>query len=434
MYVVGLIHAARRDVPTHLYSRIIGQFNDHLWNDVVTSETKAHLEEWVNTPFGQLYGFTSARQLWEQWGAMQDDLEEMWARAYGIDPVPGNEEWDDFKKDFYTIPEDEQAHSLDFPGAGNAPVWVYGQPFNIYRLDSETMEMVEALGLEIRPGMMGSELFEQLQTIYADHGGPAGQFTETAYRRYIDERSVTADVAMRQLQDLAFHEYFLNETTPLHRTEVQQQLAGFIVMQDQARRTATDQGIMMPASARKVRQEFMKLAELCAGAPLDFNQVWVDAFEHTFGALDFEEDLPVPPDNVFNENGSMGPYTEQPYILKIIDGDTLRVRRSGSVPVEPIFGMQFNRPAEAPVPEEYSVRLIGVRARETGQEGGLEDTRRLRLALRQAYEQNIPVYLVRDPEIGYTDYYNRQLAWLFIGDEPFYFQDELESAILNGWR
>jgi len=424
LHVIGMIQAARHDAPKHLYTSVVDDVNEYLWNSVVTPDTKAMLEQFVNTEFGQEYHVTSARQLWQMWGSLEPELEAMWAEYAGIHPEVDVDAWDSLRS-AANVPENEQAWSTSWPGytASNR----FSNELTIYSLNEQGREIASALGIEFRPGMTGAELFDQLTPMIADTGGYAMQNAEVTYRDYTDMRQSEQDVAMTQLRRLAYRQEFREET------DVQRSIQAFLIMQDNIRREAADRGLMLPSEARQVRQEFAKLEELCAGVGTDFNLMWEDGFLRTFGARNFEEDLPMPPESPLLPDGNLGPRTEQPYITEIVDGDTIGVRRSAGITTEPFLGMQFTR-EEGQGPEEYNVRLLGVRARELLAEGGLEDAQRLRSALRRAYDQGLPVYLVRDPRFGNVDYYGRQLAWLFIGDQPFYFRDELESAILNGWR
>lgn len=78
-----------------------------------------------------------------------------------------------------------------------------------------------------------------------------------------------------------------------------------------------------------------------------------------------------------------------------------------------------------------AVRILGVNARELGVDGGTEDRERLVEFLTDARDNGKRIYLVRDPETfgTNTDIYGRELAWLFVEDEPFYFPDELDRSI-----
>ena len=74
------------------------------------------------------------------------------------------------------------------------------------------------------------------------------------------------------------------------------------------------------------------------------------------------------------------------------------------------------------------MRLLGVRARAYGLDdpGATADKNRLWDALQQAVTNGDTIRLVRDAgEFGNVDLYGRELAWLWIGDKPFYFPEEM---------
>ena len=62
--------------------------------------------------------------------------------------------------------------------------------------------------------------------------------------------------------------------------------------------------------------------------------------------------------------------------------------------------------------------------------GAEEDTHRLEQALLDAQRRGDSIYLVRDPDYAGSnvDPYGRELAWLWIGDKPYYFPDELRRG------
>jgi endonuclease YncB( thermonuclease family) len=130
-------------------------------------------------------------------------------------------------------------------------------------------------------------------------------------------------------------------------------------------------------------------------------------YKRTYGPLDWEYD---PPRSPFAENGELIGSAYYPLIQNIIDGDSLVVRDR--------MGSQTG----------HQVRLIGVRARDYGLDdaGATEDKHRLLDALQQALTDGDSIYLVRDPDnYGNVDLYGRELAWLWIGDKPFNFPDEM---------
>ncbi len=79
-------------------------------------------------------------------------------------------------------------------------------------------------------------------------------------------------------------------------------------------------------------------------------------------------------------------------------------------------------------PQLNAVRLLGVDAEEkfgTNSEEAHRQWKDLSDAILQARENGDRIYLVRDDRFGQTDQYGRMLAWLWIGDEPYYFEEHL---------
>ena len=137
---------------------------------------------------------------------------------------------------------------------------------------------------------------------------------------------------------------------------------------------------------------------------LAWEEVWGNLYERTYGPLEWEE--PVPPTLEDNPNAY------QPYIRKVRDGDSIVVSEKPGPGAFP-----FASESGDTVMKE--VRLIGVRAADFGldDEGAATDMEKLLDALKSGEQ----IWLVRDPDnFGNTDRYGRELAWLFIGDEPYY--------------
>ena len=135
--------------------------------------------------------------------------------------------------------------------------------------------------------------------------------------------------------------------------------------------------------------------------PIDWDLIWKMRYERDYGILGWE--APTPPGVTDNAYKAV--------VHRVIDGDTLVVRQ--------IVGNQ----------QAQTVRLLGTRSRDFGLDnvGAAKDKARLTAALQAGIEAELPIYIVREPEIyGNVDPYNRELAWLYIGDEVFFFPEELD--------
>ena len=121
--------------------------------------------------------------------------------------------------------------------------------------------------------------------------------------------------------------------------------------------------------------------------------------------------------------------TWMPFIRGVSDGDTLEVSMNKGPSmfpgaVRPEFGEGETR--------VHKVRLLGVMAADYGfdDKRATADADRLEQALLEAQRNGDSIYLVRDPQYAgsHVDPFGRELAWLWIGDKPYYFPDELERG------
>ena len=153
--------------------------------------------------------------------------------------------------------------------------------------------------------------------------------------------------------------------------------------------------------ALEVQGRFMTMAEAGADTKPDWDLIWRMRYERTYGVLGWE--APTPPG-----------VTDNSYIAavhRVVDGDTIVVR--------PRVGDN----------QAITLRLLGTRARDYGldNEGAADDKDRLVNALHDGIAAGLDIQFVRQPEIyGNVDPYGLELAWLYIGDEPFFFPEELD--------
>lgn len=146
---------------------------------------------------------------------------------------------------------------------------------------------------------------------------------------------------------------------------------------------------------------------------LPWGDMWDHAFAPTYGAIDWESTRPP---EVFKDDGTLADGAWAPYIQQVVDGDTLVVSREET-------GRLFGGRLRGGRPQMHKIRLIGINAAEWDTEQGPADTERLTAVLYQALEDGKRIYLVRDRRFGNVDIYGRELAWLFIDDEAYYFED-----------
>ena len=139
----------------------------------------------------------------------------------------------------------------------------------------------------------------------------------------------------------------------------------------------------------------------------DWEFIWESQYERKYGPLDW---VPPEPKSPFDENGDVAGPTLIPSIRHVVDGDTIMIQQNpGSRVLQ-------------------GVRLLGVDAPEiNGPDpvGAAKYQDELEEALLQALENGDNIYLVQDDRFGKTDQYGRILAWLWIGDTPFYKVEDL---------
>jgi endonuclease YncB( thermonuclease family) len=172
-------------------------------------------------------------------------------------------------------------------------------------------------------------------------------------------------------------------------------------------------------------ERFNRLATSGKDAPVNWDVVWRDGFQSTFGPRDW---VPPEPKSPFNEADEVIEEAWMPFVRDVVDGDTITVSKNlGPSLLGP--GMLEQQPGET---RAHKVRLLGVNAAEYGVDPDLARTHQQRLeqALTNALRNGDSIYLVRDPEYAgsHTDPFGRELAWLWIGDQPFYFPNELERG------
>jgi endonuclease YncB( thermonuclease family) len=137
------------------------------------------------------------------------------------------------------------------------------------------------------------------------------------------------------------------------------------------------------------------------------------AYGRGLGEFDWEPDEPA----ALSTDGELSPFADQVYVRQILDGDTLVVSLEGRGKFLGLVNQE---------PENFAVRMLGINAREMGEDGGTEDKYRLQDAIEEAIDAGTPIYVVRDPDrYSNTDYYGRQFSWLYIGDEPYYFPETM---------
>ena len=400
--ILGTIRAARVNTAKALYENQLTIVNDVIF-DLIPDEVTEQLQSVLDSDFGKDLGFRTLREVWDKWRTLEEDLELWVAEQQGIAPergISGKQEdlteFDQLRKDI-VIDDDYDPWGTTFPGLEEEDVT---EKFNewIVEPDIETKAMADALGITLEEGMTGEELFEELQQQIVQTS-PIFSIVQPSYDRYTGDRSIsTGENALHQLaQSTEVHEDYQDE---IKRWLFENDLMG-IRWKDMRRN-----GLSL-ADQTKMRESFLAMWVGSKDESLDWQGIWDEQYKRRYGPLDWTTPEPISP---VDEEGRMKGGVMAPFITHVVDGDTLEFKQDKNSPIK------------------NSVRLLGIRAPETSgpeREDAFAATVRLMDALLKAARDGDRIYLVRDERFGNTDRYGRMLAWLWIGDTPYYNPEDL---------
>ena len=401
--IIGTIHNATVNTAKALYESELETVNTQLWEERVSDGTKLQLELLLETDFAKDWGLRTVEEVWMNWNKIEEDWEFWRAELEGIDAVRGPStrkddltEFDKLRRQI-KIPQGEKPWGSTWPGLEEENV---SGRFNQWVLDPspKTRELAFTLGIHLYAGMTGEDLFGAAQQSAA-RTSPAFSVTQANYDRYRSDRVV--NTGRNQLQALAQS----TEVQEDWQENIQQWLFKDNLMGqrvDEDRRN----GLSL-ADQQKMRDEYLYMWNGSKDESLDWEQIWTEQYERRYGPLDWVAPVPQSP---LNDDGSMRPGVMAPQIRHVVDGDTLLINEfPGS-------------------PTNNSVRLLGIRAEESSGPNGdiaFEQENELKDAILQAGINGDRIYLVRDERFGNTDRYGRMLAWLWIGDTPYYNEEDL---------
>lgn len=401
--IVGLALAAKESTAKRVYEKTADIVNDYVWENEGSKATPL-LQKILNA-YPRLvteYGVQTPRELWEAWGRYEDDIEYFVAQAEGVNPND-REAMDRIKKRV-TLDVDRPLGGV-WPGDSTlgrdntGPSKTLGD-VRLNSFPQEIQELANAVGVQLEDGMTMRALWSEVQKIVVDVKGPLSMHVTPAYETYTYGRSAgprLADEALLAIKD-----------NTVYDERWRRRIYEFLEYASNTSDRYRDALLGIPyEEKRKVVEKFRNII---AGSPNElknWNRIWENRYERTYGPLDWEATVPR---SWKDENGQMIDDAWQPIFHAFIDGDSFQVKDSPTARTG------------------YQVRLLGVRAREFahGIEAAQEDKDRLVDALRRAEASGTKIYLVRDPRVGNVDAYGRVLAWLWIGDEPFYFENELD--------
>lgn len=392
--ILGMMFAAKDSAAKEMYTTQAGVVNDTIWEVGIAPDTMAMLENAVASGFGKEWDIRSARELWENWGSMEERYEQWWADERGLDV--------ELVKSGIGIPNVQKPWGTTWPGINPDEVSQKFGDITISVIDPKIQELADGLGLTLTAGMTGAQFYNEIQTVLTQIEGPAATHVKSVYDQYVNSRIVPSNSAENALRRTAYNTNYSIEW----RAGVEK----FMVQADSiAERYMNEAGGIPNSEAQRVVDSFNAL-KMTAGDEIGWDKIWEDRYERTYGALDWTP--PSPPAPV-DADGRISQYATAPYFERIIDGDSFEVRENRG------DGHTFE------------VRLLGVRAAEWDEPQGPADKKRLEDALEAGRARGDTIWLVRDPKTfgSSTDYYGRMLAWLWIGDEPYYFEEDFDRRL-----
>lgn len=409
--IVGLILSAKESTAKRLYEVAAANVNDLLWKAVsVDPETTGMLQGLLNT-FPQLsdeLGIETPRELWQAWGSYEEDFEETLASIAGIDPVKGDgtsagETAFDRLRAAVRINPKLKPWGTSYPGFDRDEISerMKDLPLQDFLISDEMMKLAAAIDVDITPNMTGGQLYNAVHSVVASTHTPVRLNVSPAYNTYVGERGAASRAADLGLRAIA--------TDQEYAPEWRQTVDRFMEFEMNAADRYRQQPLGTPPRVqREVQDRFMKLMNTADdNVVADWAELWKKAYARSYGPLGWTPPEPLSP---FDEEGGVIGGAYQPFIQNIIDGDSLVVTDR--------MGARTG----------HEVRLLGVRARDYGidDEGAELDKDRLWDRLQRAIQDGDRIYLVRQPDLfGNVDIFGRELAWLWIGDEPFYFEEEM---------
>lgn len=409
--IIGVYYASKESTAKRIYEEAASDINEARWEFVVSPQTKASLESFLEDQsdlFSSL-GIETPRELWEGWSRYQEELEQNVAEDVGIPQIRSFSQkkkeqtaYDLLRKSI-KVPSDELSWGTTWPGVNPDELSrrYENVVFNSSDFTTEMQELADAVGVQLTDGMTGKQLYNGVQRVVTSTATPLAMHVNPAYETYIGSRSVVGRVVSEQLRNIAFD--------PRYNEEWRDRVRHFTEFVDNTKKRYSDSILgVPPAQQLAVQTRYMEMMNTANDSVItDWQQLWDKGFARSFGELGW---TPPEPLNWKGENGEVIDGAYQPFIKRIVDGDSLVV--SNSLSMDDI----------------YEVRLLGVRARDFGldDEGAIADKERLSDALEAALENGDRIYLVRQPDtFGNVDIYGRELAWLWIGETPFYFSEEM---------
>lgn len=424
--IIGLSAVAEQNVLKNLYEEVTGDVNEGRWQ---WAQGKEEVMESLNHALGvakkhDLGPWKTVEDVYKDWNNVLDQvvrwhMEEDPNRPVELKQIHAmteeeREEIKDKLRSRIQFPSKYHAWGETMPSSRDAlkDTLQFGFPILAEFVSDEALHMAEVLGVNLR---VGDEFVNFYQSV-ADKRATA--FLENPLYIEVMPEFValrTPRSAGRQAFESVFSTVLdYSEVSPQTRTTYKQALLWL----DEAQRLRA-QGAMPQAWTPLRDKGVERLARMMSDDGLkgiDVPGLYNDAFGNYLGEFGWEPDEPPA---LMRPDGNLNPNAQRIFVRNIVDGDTITV--SSERLNETLFGLGPDT-----APKAFTVRLLGINAREMAAEGGDQDRNRLVDTLTDAMEQGLPIYVVRDPErYSNTDMFGRQFSWLYIGEEPYYFPETL---------
>jgi hypothetical protein len=404
--ILGTVYSAKANTARSVFEQATKAVNDARWEDLSQDykdwfeHLRVQLKDQEEVPWD------TPRQIWENFSKTRDIIWELNGRPMKKEKRGGETVE---VPDKLVLPQKREPWGETLPSEFTKLRDEFERGFTLPAITPELQFAADAAGIDITPGMEMSAIYQAVANVRSQNltDNPVFSIVGPEYLAYLAPRSAAHEDVVSKL-NVALDADGVSDDTRHEYRKI------FVYLEDAIeRRHAGDQSWLQVRDQAAQLYKGLRSDDIMGKLPLDF--YWDQAWGSQLGALDWTPDEPAP---LFQDNGFLSDNAQQILVRKVYDGDTIQFSTS---PSERLFGALGGPHIPAKV---YSVRMLGVNAREMGEEGGDEDRLRLSNAIEDGIDRGLPIYIVRDPKrYGYTDFYGRQFGWIYIGDQAFSFPE-----------
>ena len=400
--IIGTVASAKAGVARRVYEDAARAVNDDRW-EKLSDQDKNYLEYLRKqlADAGEV-PYEDARQVWENFSKVRDVI-------WFLNGQPMKKDGKELVPDKVTLPQKLAPWGETLPSEFKDLREEYENGYPLPFVSDELKAAAAAAGIDVEAGMEMSGIYQAVANNRAANltDNPAFSIVGPEYQAWLAPRSAAHQDVIAKLNTILDAEGVSEETRYQYRKT-------FIFLEDAIdRKHAGDASWMEVRDRAATLFKGLREDDIFRQTPLEF--YWDQAYGSQLGALDWTPDEPAP---LFKVDGTFSDQAQRIFPRKVYDGDTIQFSSSAT---ERLFG-HLGGPSISP--KVYSVRMLGVNAREMGEPGGEEDRQRLVEKIDYAIDNDIPIYMVKDPDrYGYTDFYGRVFGWIYIGDEAFSFPE-----------